>query len=176
MTKTVDQAIDELQGEIAALNAQVRNKKQAVNTLCTVVGKPPAYALDADDAAAVPTAIRSDQFYGQALTPSVRTILEMRRAANLGAASNNEIFDALTAGGYQFNTKSDVVARASLLSSLSKNTPVFHKLPNGKFGLTAWYPNASNGKPSKGSSSSDEEANEVADAASPHDVQPEEGR
>jgi len=90
----------------------------------------------------IPTRIRSDQFYGQPLASAVRTILEMRRQQNLGVATNNEIYDSLIAGGYQFHTKSEDVARASLRNSLSKNTVTFHKLPNGQFGLLAWYPNA----------------------------------
>ena len=66
----------------------------------------------------------------------------MRRQQNLGAASNGEIYSALVAGGYQFNTKSEDVAHASLRNSLAKNTVTFHKLPNGRFGLLSWYPKA----------------------------------
>jgi hypothetical protein len=73
-------------------------------------------------------------------------IANPRRQQNLGAATVNEIFDALTAGGYTFNTKTDDVGRASLRNSLSKNTVTFHKLPNGRFGMLSWYPNA---KPTK---------------------------
>jgi len=141
MTKTLDQAIDEIAADIGRLEAQIREKKTTVNTLCGVAGRDKMYALDEPEQA-VPSKIRPDQFYGQPLASAVRTILEMRKQQNLGAATNNEIFDALTAGGYQFQTKSDDVARASLRNSLSKNTVTFHKLPNGRFGLLTWYPNA----------------------------------
>jgi hypothetical protein len=141
MTKTVDEAINDLTKEIAADEAALRKKKETVNTLCTVAERAPLYTLDAADVS-LPTSIRSDQFYMQPLASAVRTILEMRNQQNLGAASVNEIFDALTAGGYQFNTKSEDVSKASLRNSLAKNTVTFHKLPNGKFGLLSWYPKA----------------------------------
>jgi len=145
MTKTLDQAIDELVATITALEGSIRDKKKTVNTLCGVAGREELYTLDAPEEA-VPNRIRADQFYGQPLASAVRTILEMRRQQNLGAATVNEIFEALTAGGYTFNTKTDDVGRASLRNSLSKNTVTFHKLPNGRFGMLSWYPNA---KPSK---------------------------
>ena len=106
-----------------------------------------------------------------ALATAVRTILEMRRANNLGAALNNEIYDALIAGGYQFNTKSEDVARSSLRNSLAKNTVTFHKLPNGRFGLATWYPNVKPSKPSP----SDGDANGVVETPS-ENASAEEGR
>lgn len=147
MTKTIDDAIEEIVAEITSLEASARDKKKTVNTLCTVAGREEMYTLDAPETA-LPTRIRADQFYGQPLASAVRTILEMRRQQNLGAAMVNEIFDALTAGGYQFQTKNDDVARQSLRNSLAKNTVTFHKLPNGRFGMLSWYPNV---KPAKAS-------------------------
>lgn len=140
MSKTVDQVISGLAAEITADEAALRKKKETVNTLCGAVGRPPAYAIESTSTA-LPTQIRSDQFYGQPLAGSVRTILEMRRAQNLGAATNREIYDSLMAGGYEFDTKSEDIAQKSLRNSLAKNTALFHKLPNGQFGLLSWYPN-----------------------------------
>lgn len=165
MTKTLDQAIDEIVADIGKLEVQIREKKTTVNTLCAVAGRVAMYQLDEPEQAA-PNRIRPDQFYGQPLASAVRIILEMRKAQNLGAATNNEIYDALIAGGYTFNTKTDDVARASLRNSLSKNTVTFHKLPNGRFGLLSWYPNAKS-KPAQTSNSSDEDEveNETSEAA-----------
>lgn len=171
MTKTVEQAISDLTAEIAADEAAVRKKKDTVNALCGVVGRPPAYTVE-NQAATIPTAIRSDQFYGQPLASSVRTILEMRRAANMGAATNNEIYDALVMGGYEFETKSEDIARKSLRNSLAKNTSMFHKLPNGQFGMLSWYPNI---KKPKASSPSEEGANGAGEAP-PETAEQEEGR
>lgn len=165
MTKTLDQAIEEIVGQIGKLEAEIRDKKSTVNTLCGVAGREAMYELDAPETA-VPSRIRSDQFYGQALATAVRTILEMRKAQNLGAATVKEIFEALTMGGYTFNTKTDDVAHASLRNSLSKNTVTFHKLPNGRFGLLSWYPNArpakSAGTTNNGSGDSAEPETETA--------------
>ncbi len=170
MTKTLDQAIDEIVADIGKLEAQIREKKTTVNTLCGVAGRDAMYQLDEPEQA-VPSRIRPDQFYGQPLASAVRVILEMRKAQNLGAATNNEIYDALIAGGYTFNTKTDDVARASLRNSLSKNTVTFHKLPNGRFGLLSWYPNAKT-KTAQNSTSNgveeeeeDDETSEAAEAA-----------
>jgi hypothetical protein len=147
MTKTIDQAIDEIVADIGKFEAQIREKKTTVNTLCSVAGREKLYQLETPTEV-VPSRIRPDQFYGQPLASAVRTILEMRKQQNQGAATIKEIFEALTAGGYTFNTKSDDVAHASLRNSLSKNTVTFHKLPNGRFGMLSWYPNA---KPQKAS-------------------------
>jgi hypothetical protein len=166
MTKTLDQAINEIVADIGRLEAQIREKKTTVNTLCAVAGRDNMYALDEPEQA-VPSKIRPDQFYGQPLASAVRVILEMRKQQNLGAATNNEIYDALIAGGYTFNTKSDDVARASLRNSLSKNTVTFHKLPNGRFGLLSWYPNAKNTKAS--APVVEEEEEEEDDNASTND-------
>lgn len=141
MTKTIDDAITEIVADIAKLEAEIREKKTTVNTLCTVAKREKMYQLD-EQTEVVPSRIRPDQFYGQPLATAVRTILEMRKAQNLGAATVKEIFEALTQGGYTFNTKSDDVAHASLRNSLAKNTVTFHKLPNGRFGMLSWYPNA----------------------------------
>lgn len=141
MSKTLDEAIEELVADIAQLEADARKKKETVNTLCGVNGRPALYALE-DPVTSSPIRIRPDLFYGQPLATAVRTILEMRRQQDLGAASINEIYDLLKEGGYLFNTKTEDVAKASLRSSLSKNNVTFHKLPNGRFGLLAWYPKA----------------------------------
>lgn len=141
MPKTLDEAIEELVADITKMEVAVREKKKTVNTLCGVAQRDPLYPTE-EPTDVVPTRIRPDQFYGQALASAVRTILETRRQQNLGAATVNEIFDVLSAGGYQFQTKSDDVSRASLRNSLAKNTTTFHKLPGGQFGLLSWYPNA----------------------------------
>jgi hypothetical protein len=161
--KTVDEVIAGLTAEIAALDAEAKKKKETVNTLCGVIGRAPAYTIE-DAATVIPTQIRSDQFYGQPLAASVRTILEMRRAQNLGAATVSEIYDVLTAGGYEFDTKSDDIARKSLRNSLAKNTALFHKLPNGQFGLLSWYPNAKKPKAGSSAGQNDDSEEQVPDA------------
>lgn len=94
------------------------------------------------------THIKPDTFYGKKLQTAMREYLEMRRAQGLGPAKPREIYDAITAGGYQFEAGSPDVALVGLRALLRKRTQFFHKLPNGTYGLTSWYPNARQPKPS----------------------------
>ena len=71
---------------------------------------------------------------------AVREILEMRKAGGLGAASVNEIYDMLVTGGFHFDAKDDENAKRSLRISLTKNSALFHRVPNGQYGLLSWYP------------------------------------
>jgi hypothetical protein len=64
----------------------------------------------------------------------------MRRALKQGPAGLSDIYSALVRGGYKFETKNEENAKRGLRQSLTKNVAQFHKLPNGMFGLTEWYP------------------------------------
>ena len=81
----------------------------------------------------------------------------MRQATNQGPATVREIYETLTQGGYQFDAKDETNAMRGLRISLGKNTQKFHKLPNGVFGLVAWYPNLK--VPQRGNATADEEDN-----------------
>lgn len=56
----------------------------------------------------------------------------------------------------------------ALAISISKNTNVFHKLPNGMWGLNVWYPEATERKKAKAKSrsrgNSDDESEKGPDA------------
>ena len=105
-----------------------------MNGLCGVIGEPPAYA-ETEPPTNGHFGIRSDAYYRKPLATSVRDILERRKAAGLGAAPLDEIYDLMKIGGFQFDAKSDMTARRSLAITLSKN-PVFQRLPNGDIGLS----------------------------------------
>jgi hypothetical protein len=139
MANDMDSALERLQQKLQQQLDQVRKTKTAINALCEAFDRPAIYT-DIEQEGAIKQ-IRSDQFYGQPLATCVRSILEMRKAADRGAASVNEIFDALKAGGYAFETKDDENAKNGLRQSMRKNT-IFHKLPGGQWGLLTWYPNA----------------------------------
>ena len=55
------------------------------------------------------------------------------------------------AGRYKFDTKDEENAKTTLRAALRKNSAIFHRLPQGEYGLLGWYPNA------KPQSSSDDE-------------------
>ena len=141
-------AIDELEKELADLERNANALLTTINLLRSRAGQPPRPAgFGGDrkvvgDEVAVPATIRHDTFFGKKLSTSAREFLEMRKAADLGPARVKEIFEALKQGGYQFDTKDDENAQASLRSLMSKYTVIFQKLPNGTWGLKNWYPDA----------------------------------
>jgi hypothetical protein len=160
--KTVEKA----QEKLRALEEEIRKIKRFINSAYDLEGEAPIY-LDVDETSRPATAIsRKDQFYGRPLATVAREILEMRFAANLGAASIDEIFDALKSGGYQFEFKDQETAKRGVGISLAKNTTVFHRLPNGYYGLAAWYPNAKKAKAESKTTSAEESEKEGADVDS----------
>jgi hypothetical protein len=81
-------------------------------------------------------------FYGKPQQTAVREYLGVRYSNGDGPAKPAEILAGLRAGGYQVEAKSDDIALVGLRAMLRKRTAVFHKLPNGTWGLSEKYPNA----------------------------------
>lgn len=121
-------------------------KLSALNAVRQEAGLPlrqPGIESATGDSGTVLTQIKRDTFYGKKQMTAVREYLEMRRAQGDGPATPREILDALKAGGYLFETKSDDIALVGLRALLRKANNVFHKLPGtGSYGLLSWYPNA----------------------------------
>lgn len=136
-------AIAALQGDLKEIERKAVETKRAINRLCELAGAPPMYVVS-DDGGSKPgiATMRNDQFYGKVLTTATREYLEMRNAANLGPATPREIYEALVTGGFKFDTKIENNAIAGLRQVLRKNSSIFHRLPQGVYGLLAWYPNA----------------------------------
>jgi hypothetical protein len=125
----------------AKLREQLRavaRTKEIINDLCQSAGLPARYADVTADAQASSASIRGDTFHDKPLATAVREFLEMRKSSNLGPASPETIFNALAQGGYVFG-KDQENAKRGLSVSLAKNSPTFYRLPNGEFGLRAWY-------------------------------------
>ena len=143
MSDHIKKTINDIEAKLKPIEVEAKKLKTTINQLCQVAGLPERYRIDADEPeTSIPTEIGSDQFYGQPLATCVRTYLEMREAAgNERTSTVAEIYDALVQGGYRFESKNGDYAKRGLRQSLTKNT-AFHKLPNGRYGLTAWYPNA----------------------------------
>jgi hypothetical protein len=135
----VTKTIELVQGQIHDLENELAQKKRTVNDLCALIGQPPVYA-DATPGPSGMIKVRSDEFYGKRLATVVRSILERRASANLGAASLDDIFDTMQRGGFAFASSSDANSKRALAISLVKNTVTFIRLPNGDFGLVEWYP------------------------------------
>lgn len=148
LLKTLEQA----KRKLADQEAAVSTTKKFINQLCEFGGVPPMFPTV--DEATSPLGVGSitrDSFYGKSVTTAVREYLEMRKASGLGAATHSEIIEALKAGAFDFSTVSpdEVVAHRGVAITLAKNSSIFHKLPNGNWGLMVWYPEAKERKQKK---------------------------
>ena len=122
------------------------DKLAALNVVRQEAGLPPRPSgIEAviGEGGPVLTQIKRDTFYGKKQMTAIREYLTMRRAQGDGPATPREIIDALKAGGYRFEAKSEDIALVGLRALLRKANNVFHKLPGtGSYGLLEWYPNA----------------------------------
>ncbi len=141
MSDDISNTIEVLAKKVAAKEEEANKLKRLVNELCEEVGLAPHYANITDSSAAI-TSIRADHFYGQTVTAAIRNYLEIRRASNLGAATVSDIYSALRDGGFKFGAKNEDIAKIVVSNNLRKSSSIFHRLPNGQYGLLAWYPNA----------------------------------
>ncbi|HEU0052539.1 MAG TPA: hypothetical protein VFQ39_05150, partial [Longimicrobium sp.] len=121
---------------------EIVSLKRAANALCQLEGREPVYAEVEQRTERAAYSIRRDQWYGQPLSTAVREYLSMRRASNRGPATVNEIYEALANGGFLFEAKGAENAKRGLRISLRKNSSIFHRLPDGSYGLIEWYPEA----------------------------------
>jgi hypothetical protein len=136
-------AIDALKGEVATLEVKLAEAKSMTNRMCDLAGISHAYAdVGTPEHGSVGVTIRADQFYGKVMTTAAREYLETRKASGLGPAAPREVFDALTQGGFQFDTRNEANAITGVRAVLRKNSSIFHRLPNNQYGLLVWYPNA----------------------------------
>lgn len=138
MDEHIQKTIADYQAMIAAEESLIRDRKRVVNDLCQTAGVPLLYPDVALPHQAGVSTIRGDQFYMRPLATCVKEILDMRKSSNLGPATIYEIFDALKAGNYQYVGEVED-ARRGVAISIAKNTAMFHRLPDEKIGLSAWY-------------------------------------
>ena len=149
MTDAFAPAIAALQGDLRDLERKTREIKNTINVLCKHAGAAEMYPnLANEDGATQVSGIKADTFYGKTQATAAREYLDMRKASNQGPATPREIHDALVQGGFQFETNVEANRMVGLRSNLRKNSKTFHRLPNGQYGLLAWYPNAKPAKPS----------------------------
>lgn len=148
-------AIEALQTDLADLERQVLETKLVINRLCIRAGMDPLYP-DANAATSSSvSSVRPDSFYGKSITTAAREFLDMRRNAGVGPATPREVYEALAKGGYTFEAKDETTAIIGVRATLRKSSSIFHRLPNGTYGLLGWYPNA---KPSRGDDDDDDYA------------------
>ncbi|HEV2548054.1 MAG TPA: hypothetical protein VGU20_12000 [Stellaceae bacterium] len=142
-------AIADLVAKIDERMKPIFDDKRMVNRLCELAQLPIRYPDVESERTTGTMVFRRDQFFGKPLATVVREYLEQRGPSNrggLGAATTNEIFDALIDGGYKPETDDIENAKRGLRIALTKNSQTFYRVPSGAYGLLEWYPNA---KPQK---------------------------
>lgn len=142
-------AIEALEKDLADLERQANGLLQSINLLREKAGLPPrpggwqtSPGEGSPHGSGSSVKLHSDTFTGKKLGSAVREYLEMRKRTGGDApATSREIFDALKEGGFVSGAKDDATGLVVLRTMLRKNTVMFAKLQNGKYGLRSWYPN-----------------------------------
>jgi hypothetical protein len=141
MSDDILNTIEVLTKRVVGKEEEANKLKKLVNELCAEAAIAARYPNIVEAGVSI-GAIRPDQYYGQPLTAAIRSYLEQRKASGLGAAALTEIYSAIRDGGYKFETKSEDIAQISVGNTLRKSSSIFHRLPNGQYGLLTWYPSA----------------------------------
>jgi hypothetical protein len=167
-------ALAVLEPKLDELERKANALLQVVNELRTEDGLPPRPPSGGEgfvtpgasgSAGATVSQIRPDTFYGKKMQTAIREYLEMRKAAGIGPATPRQIYEAITAGGYKFEAKDETTALVGMRALLRKRTAFFHKLPNGSYGLTNWYPDAKKPKASVAETDADDDDEEEPNPA-----------
>jgi hypothetical protein len=127
-------AIEELEAQLQSQLEELAETKKVINSLLKRMGQPPRFT---DVAVEQVGTMRRDQFYGKPLATCLQEIIGAKKQA----CTLDEMLSLLAQGNFDFKVtgwKEDDRAR-SLAISMSKN-PVFHRLPNGSWGLLSMYP------------------------------------
>jgi hypothetical protein len=140
MNDHIEKTIRDFCVKLESAEHEVIRIKRTVNDLCDMGGKPHMFRdeeLDLSAQGKTPLAFANDAFYGKPLASCVKEILSARKAANLGAATIDELYDALASHGYHFEGKEE--NRKHILRTALRKNSDFHKLPHGGYGLREWY-------------------------------------
>lgn len=137
MNSSLRAAIKELQAQVEQKAEELVTLKRTVNLLCANLQEQPIYP-DADEPGTGSRAVSAHEYYGKSPLVAARMYLDMVGEP----VPVEEILDALERGGFDFEDQGwDEKTRLRALAiSLSKNTAIFHRLPNGTYGLIKWYP------------------------------------
>ncbi|MDD5585388.1 MAG: hypothetical protein PHY92_00335 [Alphaproteobacteria bacterium] len=141
--------LEEAEAEIASLSSRLTVLKNYVNGVYVLNGEQAPYA-EGDGASVAPTPLfrpkhkqAPDEFLGKPFAFSAKSVLERRRAGNQkeGPMSADEIYEALKAGGYGFDSRNSIDAQKNGVKiALGKNSQTFTRVPNSDlFGLVEWY-------------------------------------
>lgn len=137
--------LDDFKDRIAAHEREITAWKRSANMICAAYGVDPVYSDDDIDASngnqvSRKPVFKADAFYGKPLATCIREVLEAGKSAGGdGPMDSADIYGALRAGGYVFDSKDDDAAMRGMLISIGKNTATFVRLPNDQISLAEWY-------------------------------------
>lgn len=154
MNDTMKATIATLTDKVVAKTKELAELKRTINFLAREAGEEEIYPDDSPATEIGSGQIRPDQYYGKSPITAAREYLEMRGRA----VPPEEIAAALERGGFDFEAqkwkKPDRLR--SLAISLSKNSVIFHRLPNGTYGLVKFYPDIQTEKKQKKAEAAEE--------------------
>jgi hypothetical protein len=145
MKEQLSGAIDALLAKLEEQMQGVIETKRMINSLRKMIGEDPLFSESEVQQPQIDLGpIKADQYYGKPLASAARDYLERRKTA----CPAEDILKGLAVGGFDFEGTGwrEKDRLRSLSISLAKNTAIFHRLPNGTFGLLTWYPGVANRK------------------------------
>lgn len=151
--------LDQMIEEIRTKEVELANLKRAANTFFRSRGEAEPYSIDDPESPSGTVRLRPDEYYGKGFATAAGHYMKKRGQA----VTHDEVLKALEQGGFDFDAAgwNDKKGRARTVAmSLSKNTAIFHRLPNGMFGLKEWYGNAIEKKKGKAAAAEEEETEE----------------
>lgn len=136
MDQKLSAAIEVLIAQVEEETRNLNETKKMVNALRKKNGEEPYY--NDVDLPQNQNISRPDIFYGKPFATAAREFLDFRKRA----CSTEEILQGLEQGGFDFDAVGwkEKDRLRSLAISLAKNSGIFHRLPNGTFGMLYWYP------------------------------------
>jgi hypothetical protein len=134
----VARGLEPLLEQIEQKEAELTKLKEAANLYATTLGADAPFPGVTDASRGRRDVIRPDQFARHgAPSAATRAYLEWRGETR-GAATIDEIYDALYRGGFSFENRNAEDAKSGLRVALGKDSLV-HRLANGYYGLASWY-------------------------------------
>ena len=140
MKAELSPAVESLRNQLREQEVEVIETKKMINALLRRMEEDPEFPdVELGQLSLRSSATRPDLYYGKPFATAAQEYLDRRKQA----CSADEIMSALEQGGFDFKTlawkdKKDWPRLTAI--SLAKNNQKFHKLPNGTFGLSVWYP------------------------------------
>ncbi|MGA9115595.1 MAG: hypothetical protein WB626_02360 [Bacteroidota bacterium] len=136
MSVELTKAIEALQGELVAIMQRGLEIKKTINQLSALNGEDPPFSDVEFNTVTGSVNIRPDQFFGKPFNTAVKEFLRMKGRA----ATAEEIYKALSQGGYEFSGDEKYQLRGVAISlGKSRNDFVYVKSSNA-FGLWDFYP------------------------------------